>query len=102
MVERPTAALRVADLIPHGPNICMAYLQVVVLGRAVCVCDFSIFVNGPESTQELFTVWANFKKNVFKYFMQHNNYAFSSIYLLSKIFAFHVLLSNHQSKMEGS
>ena len=33
-------------------------LQVVVPGLAVCVCDFSMFVNAP-TVQELFKVWGN-------------------------------------------
>ena len=44
VAERPTAALRVAGSIP-AQNKDWYGLQVVVPGLAVCVCDFSMFVN---------------------------------------------------------
>ena len=45
VVERSTAALRVAGLIPARNNY-LYDLQAVVPGLAVCVCDFSfLFVN---------------------------------------------------------
>ena len=52
VVERPTAALRVAGLIAAW-NKYLYGLFVVVPGLAVCVCVCSMFVNAP-TIQELF------------------------------------------------
>ena len=49
---RPTGRLRVAGSIPRR-NIYLYHLQIVVPGLAVCVCEFSVFVNAP-TIQELF------------------------------------------------
>ena len=54
VVERPTAALCVAGSIPVR-NTYLYGLQAVVLGLAVCVCVFSMFVNAP-MIHELFLV----------------------------------------------
>ena len=51
-VNRPTAALRVAGSIPVR-NKYLYGLWIAVPGLAVCVCDFSMFVNAP-TKQELF------------------------------------------------
>ena len=54
VIKRPTVALRGAGSIPER-NKYLYGLQVVVPGLAVCVCDFSMFVNAP-TIQELFLV----------------------------------------------
>ena len=59
VVERSTAALRVAGSIPTRSKYLYG-LQIVVPDLAVCVCVFSMSINAP-TIQELFVVFFFFK-----------------------------------------